>query len=120
IRFGRAARQLHPHQQTFATRIKPSHSGRCFSTLDHFIFFGKNSRLDGSRSRTTVPDTLRDWPMVSVPFRAVWNQSDADERSLSSDNPSARLFLVVPGVQARIPIAGRNGGSTSGKGGTGA
>src|SRR5215472_5762142 len=27
FRFGRAARQLHPHQQTFAATIKSSHSG---------------------------------------------------------------------------------------------
>src|SRR5215472_1430928 len=28
VRFGRAARQLHPHQQTFATTMKSSHSGQ--------------------------------------------------------------------------------------------
>jgi hypothetical protein len=29
VRFGRAPRQLHLHQQTFATTIKSPHSGRC-------------------------------------------------------------------------------------------
>src|SRR5262249_12739546 len=55
IRFGRAARQLHPHQQTFATTIKSAHSGRS-SDLRSLYFFGKNSGLGGSRSLTADPD----------------------------------------------------------------
>ena len=33
--------QLHPHQQTFATTIKSSHSGRWPSASDRFRFFDK-------------------------------------------------------------------------------
>jgi hypothetical protein len=48
VRFGRAAHQLHPHQQTFATTIKSSHSG-------HFRTSGPRARRTLNRSRSPEP-----------------------------------------------------------------
>jgi hypothetical protein len=46
LRFGRAARQLHLHQQTFARTIKSSHA----DAADVGFRFLKNSGMVGSRA----------------------------------------------------------------------
>jgi hypothetical protein len=46
VRFGRAARQLHPHQPTFAG----SPLGPMLSTSDRFLLFGNNREWAGRES----------------------------------------------------------------------
>jgi hypothetical protein len=58
VRLGQAARQLHPHQQTFATTNQVVALGPMLATSDRFRFL-KNSGMIGSRSLTTIPETFR-------------------------------------------------------------
>jgi hypothetical protein len=47
VRFGRAAHQLHPHQQTFATTIKSSHSGEQETWSDWVSSIALGTAFDG-------------------------------------------------------------------------
>jgi hypothetical protein len=68
VRFGRAARQLYPHQQTFAAR----HSGRCWrrQIALYFLAIMGNWRI---ANRHAGPSDVKGWSMVCAPFRAVRN-----------------------------------------------
>jgi hypothetical protein len=107
LRFGRAALQRHPHQQTFATTIKSSHSGRC-CRLRSLSVFGKNLRESGRDRSSPTRDVGRwsdsrshpdDWRRQSSPGSLIRRPTVAVEQRVYS---SVRQQRLVTGFHRHV------------------
>jgi hypothetical protein len=102
VRFGRAARQLHPHQQTFATTIKSSHSGPMLSTstLDRFIFLQKN-RVWAGRDRSPRSHRRCGGMVEATPFDVTAGSPQSSIESFSVCCVPDRRLRGMDGRQHR-------------------
>jgi hypothetical protein len=81
--------------QTFAMTVTSSHSRRCRRSQIAFGFWRKSRR---SGSRLLIPETFRDWPLISVPFAHTFQARHARPclRSTSrsaADAKAGRLMM---------------------------